>query len=92
MRLPLDERSLMPQIYAATYYFAEALASMRGSWNREYLLETLENADFDRAAGSAYVSLSLAPGQREAAKGGHLLGFAEPDFSQVVIIGDRLTP
>jgi hypothetical protein len=92
MHLPLDERSLMSQIYAATYYFADALARMRGSWNREYLLETMENADFDRPAGSAYVSLSLAPGQREAAKGGHLLGFAKPDFSQVVIFGDRLTP
>ena len=92
MHLPLGERSLMSQIYAATYYFADALARMRGSWNREYLLETLENANFNRPAASAYVSLSLAPGQREAAKGGHLLGFAKPDFSQVVIFGDRLTP
>jgi hypothetical protein len=92
MHLPLDERSLMSQIYAATYYFGDALARMRGSWNREYLLETLENANFNRPAGSAYISLSLAPGQREAAKGGHLLGFAGPDFAQVVIFGDRLTP
>jgi hypothetical protein len=92
MHLPLDERSLMSQIYAATYYFGDALARMRGSWNREYLLETLENSDFNRPAGSAYISLSLAPGQREAAKGGHLLGFGEPDFQQVVIFGPRLTP
>jgi hypothetical protein len=92
MHLPLDERSLMSQIYAATYYFGDALARMRGSWNREYLLETLENSDFNRPAGAAYVSLSLAPGQREAAKGGHLLGFDEPDFQQVVIFGPRLTP
>jgi hypothetical protein len=92
MHLPLDELSLMSQIYAATYYFGDALSRMRGSWNREYLLETLENSHFNRPAASAYISLSLAAGQREAAKGGHLLGFSGPDLKQVTIFGERLTP
>ena len=92
MHVPLNELSLMSQIYAATYYLGDALSRMRGAWSREYLLETLENSHFNRPAASAYFSLSLAPGQREAAKGGHLLGYAEPDLKKIVIFGGRLTP
>lgn len=92
LRLPLDEQPLMAEIYAATYYFGDALARMRGSWNREYLLETLENSHFNRPAASAYISLSLAAGQREAAKAGNLLGFSGPDLKDIVVFGSRLAP
>jgi hypothetical protein len=92
MKLPLEQDALLAEIYAATYFFGDALARMRGQWSREFLLETLETAHYTRPAGSAYFSLSLAPGQREAAKAGHLLGFGAPDFRQVVVFGQRLTP
>ena len=92
LHLPLDEQPMMAEIYAATYYFGDALARMRGSWNREYLLETLENSHFNRPAASAYISLSLAAGQREAAKAGNLLGFSGPDLKDVVVFGSRLAP
>lgn len=92
MKLADDDESLLAEVYAATYFFGDALARMRGQWNREFLIETLESANFARPAGSAFFSLSLARGQREAAKAGHLLGFAGPDFQRLVRIGPRITP
>lgn len=92
LKLALDDRALLSEIYAATYFFADALARMRGSWSQDYLMETLENANFSRPAGSAFFTLSLAAGQREAAKGGHLLGYAEPGDAEVQAMGPRITP
>jgi hypothetical protein len=92
LKLPLDEEAVMAEVYAATYFFADALARMRGHTSREFLLETLEGAHFARPAGSAFYSLSLGPGQREAAKGGHLLGHGGRDGQQIVTVGARLTP
>jgi len=92
LQLPLDDEALMADIYAATYYFGDALARMRGRWNREYLIETLENADYRRAVGGAYYLLSMAAGQREAAKSGHIQGFVAPDYQRIQPIGDRLVP
>jgi hypothetical protein len=92
LQLPRSDEVMMAEVYAATYFFGDALARMHGQWNREYLLETLESAHYARPAGSAYFALSLAPGQREAAKAGYLLGFAGPEWRQVVPIGARLSP
>jgi hypothetical protein len=92
LKLPTEDDALLSEIHAASYFFGEALTRMGRNWNREFLMETLENAHFSAPAGSAFFSLSLAPGQREAAKAGHLLGFDGPDFRQVVPIGPRITP
>jgi hypothetical protein len=83
---------VLSEIYAATYFFGDALARMRGQWSRDFLIETLESAHYARPAGSAYFALSLGPGQREAAKAGYLLGFAGPDMKQVVPFEPRLSP
>jgi hypothetical protein len=92
LQLPMSDEALLSEVYAATYFFGDALARMHGHWNREYLLETLESAHYSRPAGSAYFALSLAPGQREAAKAGHLLGFVGPELQDLVPIGPRLSP
>ena len=57
-----------------------------------FLLETLESANYTRPAAAAYFSLSLGPGQREAAKAGYLLGFDGPELDQLVTKGLRLSP
>jgi hypothetical protein len=85
-----DNEALLNDIYSATYFFGDALARMRESWSREYLMETLEASSFGRAAGGGYFSLSLGPGQREAAKTGYLLGFAPPDYQRLVPASRRL--
>jgi hypothetical protein len=92
LQLPASDEALLSEVYAATYFFGDALARMHGHWSREFLLETLESAHFTRPAGSAYFALSLAPGQREAAKAGHLLGFTGPELRDLVPIGPRLSP
>jgi hypothetical protein len=94
LKLPLapENEALLSEIYAATYFFGDALARMRGQWSREFLLETLESAHFARPAGAAYYALSLGPGQREAAKAGYLLGFSGPDTRLVVPFEPRLSP
>jgi hypothetical protein len=92
LKLPLKEEAVMAEVYAATHFFGDALARMRGRTSREYLLETLEGAHFKRPAGGAFFSLSLGPGQREAAKGGHLLGHGGREGDQIVTVGERLTP
>lgn len=92
LRLPASDEPLMAELYAATYFFGDALARMRGHWDPDYLIETLETANFSRPAGSAYFALSLAPGQREAAKAGYLLGFTGSDLRDLAPIGPRLTP
>jgi cytochrome c553 len=94
LKLPLapEHESVLSEIYAATYFFGDALARMRGQWSRDFLIETLESAHYARPAGSAYFALSLGPGQREAAKAGYLLGFAGPDMKQVVPFEPRLSP
>jgi hypothetical protein len=92
LKLPPGDDATVAEVYAATYYFGDALSRMHGQWSREYLLETLESAHYARPAGSAYYALSLAPGQREAAKAGYLLGFAGPEWRQVVPVGPRISP
>ena len=92
LKLAVDAPAISAEVYASTYFFADALARMRGSWSQAYLMETLEGANFTRPAGAAFFTLSLAPGQREAAKGGHLLGYAPPDEATLQALGPRLTP
>ena len=92
LKLAPRDGALQSEIYAAVYYFVDALARMRGNWSREFLLETLESANYTRPAAAAYFSLSLGPGQREAAKAGYLLGFDGPELDQLVTKGLRLSP
>ena len=75
--IPLDDEALLSEVYAATYFFGDALARMRGPWSRDWLIETIEASHFTRPAGAAFFSLSLGPGQREAAKAGHLLRYTD---------------
>lgn len=70
-------------VHAATFFFGDALAQARGVLDPDYLLERLEQAVDRRPAGGGYFRLSLGPGQRVAAQGGHLLAFRPPDFAQL---------
>lgn len=89
--IELDDEALLSEVYAATYYFGDALSRMKGRWSRDWLIETLENSHFTRPAGAAFVSLSLGPGQREAAKAGQLQRYL-PEGNVVSAVGPRLLP
>jgi hypothetical protein len=90
--LEVVDEALQAEVYAATYFFSDALARMRGPRSREYLIEMLESTFYSRPAGAAFYTLSLGPHQRVAVKGGHLLGLAAPDFLRVVPLGARIVP
>lgn len=80
------------EAFAACYFFADALARMRGELDRDYLLETLEQSLGDRPAGAPYPRLSLGPGQRYAAKGGMILRYAAATGSRMAAIGPLIVP
>jgi hypothetical protein len=90
--LEAGDEALQAEVYAATYFFSDALARMRAPRSREYLIEMLESTFYSRPAGAAFYTLSLGPHQRVAVKGGHLLGLAAPDFLRVVPLGARIVP
>jgi hypothetical protein len=90
--LPIGDEALMAEVYAATYFFTDALARMRGHWSRDYLLETLESGSYKQPAGKLFYSLSLGPGQRVAVKAGHIQGLLAPEYRQVVPLSPRLVP
>jgi hypothetical protein len=92
LHLPVEDQTLQAEIHAAAYFFSDALARMRGHWQREYLLESIETGMYGRAPAQFFHGLSLGAGQRTAAKGGYLLGFAPPEYRTVVRLGGRLVP
>ena len=92
LQLPVVDQALQAEVHAAAYFFSDALARMRGHWQREYLLESIEAGMYGRAPAQFFHGLSLGAGQRTAAKGGYLLGFAPPEYRAVVRMGGRLVP
>jgi hypothetical protein len=65
-------------LHTALFFFADAVAQARGIVDRAYLIERLEVAVDRRPAGAGWFRLSLGPGQRIAAQGGRIIGFAPP--------------
>lgn len=92
MGLELDNEPLQSDIYAAIFFFGDALAQMQGHMSREYLLEKLELTVNNRPAGASYYHLSLGAGQRFAAKGGRLLGFVPPRYDHIAPLSERIVP
>lgn len=83
--LPMD--SATPQqgeVYAAAFFFTDALLRSRGAWSAEHLLERLESGVNNRAAAGRYLRLSLGQGQRIAAQVGQLQGYAPPAYRTLV--------
>lgn len=72
------DAAALDDVHAATFFFADAMAQLRGSTDPEHLLERLEVAVDRRPAGAAYGRLSLGPGQRIAAQTGQVLGYRPP--------------
>ena len=83
--LPMD--SATPQqgeVYAAAFFFTDALLRSRGAWSAEHLLERLESGVNNRAAAGRYLRLSLGQGQRIAAQTGQIQGYAPPGHRTLV--------
>jgi len=89
--LPDDlDATTLDDVHAATFFFADAMAQLRGAVDTEQLPETLEMAVDRRPAGAGYARLSLGPGQRIAAQSGQVLAFQPPGFNRLAPLGPLL--
>jgi hypothetical protein len=75
---PASATVLQGEVYAAAFFFTDALRRSRGAWSVEHVLERLESGVNNRAAAGRFVRLSLGPGQRIAAQVGQMQGWAPP--------------
>lgn len=69
-----------------------ALTQMRGYFSREYLLEQIEHMIDSAFYTSVYPRMSLAPGQRFAAKGGYIARLPEHGHGELEAVTDWLVP
>jgi hypothetical protein len=87
---------IAPQVQADTYLacglLAETLSHMVDAFDREYLIERIQDMLERRILTGYYPRLTLAPGQRFASKGGFIVRFAEPDRVRLVADGDWIVP
>lgn len=85
-----------PQVQADTYLacglLAETLSHMVDAFERDYLIERIQDMLERRILTGYYPRLTLAPGQRFASKGGYIVRFAEPDRVRLVADGDWMVP
>lgn len=67
--LPVSDLHIQSATFLAATITGEALMHMRGNFSQEYFLERIEHSMESMINPSLYPRLSLAPGQRFAAKG-----------------------
>ncbi len=85
-----------PQVQADTYLacglLAETLSHMVDAFERDYLIERIQDMLERRILTGYYPRLTLAPGQRFASKGGYIVRFADPERVRIVADGDWIVP
>ncbi|MFM0269899.1 c-type cytochrome [Paraburkholderia aspalathi] len=85
-----------PQVQADTYLacglLAETLGHMVDAFERDYLIERIQDMLERRILTGYYPRLTLAPGQRFASKGGYIVRFAGPDRVRLVADGAWMVP
>lgn len=82
--LPVVAERVQTDTYLACVILSETLGHMLDSFVRDYLVERVEVMLSHRLVNGYYPRLGLAPGQRFASKGGHLVHFAPGGGERVV--------
>lgn len=78
--------------YLALKVAGDALVHIRGYFFRDYLIERIEHTVDNVPYTSVYPRISLAPGQRFAAKGGYITQFSPEKEAELVAVSDWLIP
>jgi hypothetical protein len=91
-QVPLVAERVQVDTYIACTVLSQALTSMLGDFERDYLVERVEALLESRIVNGYYTRLGLAPGQRFASKGGYLVRFVEPTGVKVAADGDWIVP
>lgn len=85
-------RDVQANAYFALKVAGDVLKRMRGYFFRDYMIERIEHMVDNAPYTSVYPRLSLAPGQRFAAKGGYITRISGGANPQLVAVGDWLVP
>ena len=90
--IPVVADRVQSDTYLACGILAEALTDMLDIFERDFLVERIEDMVSRRALSGYYPRLGLAPGQRFASKGGYMVHFADADGADLAADGEWITP
>jgi len=90
--IPVVAERIQSDTYLACGIVSEALTHMLDSFQRDYLIERIEDMLSRRLITGYYPRLSLAPGQRFASKGGYLVHLDGDSGASVVADSDWIVP
>ena len=90
--LPVVSERVQTDSYLACVILSETVGHMLDSFVRDYLVERVEMMLSHRLVNGYYPRLGLAPGQRFASKGGHIVHFARADGPALVADTGWLVP
>jgi hypothetical protein len=90
--IPVVSERIQSDTYLALGIVSEALTHMLDSFQRDYLIERIEDMLSRRLITGYYPRLSLAPGQRFASKGGYLVHLEGGSGTTLVADGDWIVP
>jgi mono/diheme cytochrome c family protein len=91
-RVPVQDFRLQADTYLACGLVSETVNHMADTFERDYLVERIEDMLEHRVLTGYYPRLTLASGQRFASKGGYMVRFAEATGTKVVAETDWVVP
>ncbi|HSP18394.1 MAG TPA: cytochrome c [Myxococcaceae bacterium] len=83
-QVPVVAERVQTDTYLSCAILSETLGHMLDSFVRDYLIERMEMLLSHRLVNGYYPRLGLAPGQRFASKGGHMVHLAAPEGPALV--------
>ncbi|MDE2347201.1 MAG: cytochrome c [Gammaproteobacteria bacterium] len=92
LHIPVVAEAVQVNTYLACGMLAETLNGMADNFDRELLVEQMEDMLEHRYLTGYYPRLDLAPGQSFASKGGYLVKFAAPRGSSLLADGAWTVP
>lgn len=90
--IPVVAERVQSDTYLALGILSETLMGMLDSFQRDYLVERVEDMLSRRVITGYYPRLGLAPKQRFASKGGFIVRFGGDDGAKLVSEGDWIVP
>jgi ABC-type branched-subunit amino acid transport system substrate-binding protein len=87
-----EEKQVQADAYFAMKMAGGALANIRGFFNRDYFLESIEHMVDNASYTSVYPHVSLAPNQRFVSKGCYIAQLSEDGSGEPVAVSGWLIP
>jgi hypothetical protein len=90
--IPVVDLQAQADTYLACIILSDTINHMADTFQRDYLIERIDEGLEHRILTGYYPRLALAPGQAFASKGGYVVHFAEKTGTRVVADGDWIVP